>query len=159
VRGVGKLKDHIDLHLEHLGPAVIKERLPGIAETARIFAGVDVNKEPIPVLPTVHYNMGGIPCNVHGEAVTRTVTARVWCRPHGGRRGSVRLGAMVRTAWVQLAARLGGVRPRSGTALRPCVEAGHGASRAQKQRLGRLPSSAWINFAMPRAAAHGPIFA
>src|SRR6202041_2558533 len=70
-RGAGKLKDHIDLHLEHLGPAVIKERLPGIAETARIFAGVDVNKEPVPVLPTVHYNMGGIPCNVHGEAVTR----------------------------------------------------------------------------------------
>jgi succinate dehydrogenase / fumarate reductase flavoprotein subunit len=70
-RGVGKLKDHIDLHLEHLGPAVIKERLPGIAETARIFAGVDVNKEPIPVLPTVHYNMGGIPCNVQGEVVTR----------------------------------------------------------------------------------------
>jgi succinate dehydrogenase / fumarate reductase flavoprotein subunit len=66
-RGVGKLKDHIDLHLEHLGPAVIKERLPGIAETARIFANVDVNKEPIPVLPTVHYNMGGIPCNVQGE--------------------------------------------------------------------------------------------
>jgi succinate dehydrogenase / fumarate reductase flavoprotein subunit len=71
-RGVGKLKDHIDLHLEHLGAAVIKERLPGIAETARIFAGVDITKEPIPVLPTVHYNMGGIPCNVHGEAVTRT---------------------------------------------------------------------------------------
>src|SRR5580698_7850078 len=70
-RGVGKLKDHIHLHLEHLGPAVIKERLPGIAETARIFAGVDVNKEPIPVLPTVHYNMGGIPCNVQGEAITR----------------------------------------------------------------------------------------
>jgi succinate dehydrogenase / fumarate reductase flavoprotein subunit len=70
-RGVGKLKDHIHLHLEHLGPAVIHERLPGIAETARIFSGVDVNKEPIPVLPTVHYNMGGIPCNVHGEVVTR----------------------------------------------------------------------------------------
>jgi succinate dehydrogenase / fumarate reductase flavoprotein subunit len=69
-RGVGKLKDHIHLHLEHLGPAVIKERLPGIAETARVFAGVDVNKEPIPVLPTVHYNMGGIACNVHGEVVT-----------------------------------------------------------------------------------------
>jgi succinate dehydrogenase / fumarate reductase flavoprotein subunit len=68
-RGVGKLKDHIDLHLEHLGPAVIKERLPGIAETARIFANVDVTKEPVPVLPTVHYNMGGIPCNVHGEVV------------------------------------------------------------------------------------------
>jgi succinate dehydrogenase / fumarate reductase flavoprotein subunit len=70
-RGVGKNKDHIHLHLEHLGPAVIKERLPGIAETARIFANVDVNKEPIPVLPTVHYNMGGIPCNFHGEVVTR----------------------------------------------------------------------------------------
>ncbi len=69
-RGVGPLKDHIHLHLEHLGPAVIQERLPGIAETARIFAGVDVNREPIPVLPTVHYNMGGIPCNVHGEVVT-----------------------------------------------------------------------------------------
>jgi succinate dehydrogenase / fumarate reductase flavoprotein subunit len=70
-RGVGRHKDHIHLHLEHLGPAVIKERLPGIAETARIFANVDVNKEPIPVLPTVHYNMGGIPCNVHGEALSR----------------------------------------------------------------------------------------
>jgi succinate dehydrogenase / fumarate reductase, flavoprotein subunit len=69
-RGVGRQKDHIHLHLEHLGPEVIKERLPGIAETTRIFAGVDVNKEPIPVLPTVHYNMGGIPCNVNGEAVT-----------------------------------------------------------------------------------------
>ena len=69
-RGVGKLKDHIHLHLEHLGPEVINERLPGIAETARIFAGVDVMREPIPVLPTVHYNMGGIPTNVHGEVVT-----------------------------------------------------------------------------------------
>jgi len=69
-RGVGKDKDHIHLHLEHLGPEVIHQRLPGIAETARIFAGVDVLKEPIPVLPTVHYNMGGIPCNVHGEVVT-----------------------------------------------------------------------------------------
>jgi succinate dehydrogenase / fumarate reductase flavoprotein subunit len=69
-RGVGRDKDHIHLHLEHLGPEVIHQRLPGIAETARIFAGVDVNKDPIPVLPTVHYNMGGIPCNVHGEAVT-----------------------------------------------------------------------------------------
>jgi succinate dehydrogenase / fumarate reductase, flavoprotein subunit len=69
-RGVGAHKDHIHLHLEHLGAAVIQERLPGIAETARIFAGVDVTREPIPVLPTVHYNMGGIPCNVHGEVVT-----------------------------------------------------------------------------------------
>ena len=69
-RGVGEEKDHIHLHLEHLGPEVIHERLPGIAETARIFSGVDVTKEPIPVLPTVHYNMGGIPTNHHGEVVT-----------------------------------------------------------------------------------------
>ncbi|WML91298.1 succinate dehydrogenase flavoprotein subunit [Thiothrix lacustris] len=69
-RGVGKDNDHIHLHLEHLGPEVIHERLPGIAESARIFAGVDVTKEPIPVLPTVHYNMGGIPTNYHGEVVT-----------------------------------------------------------------------------------------
>jgi succinate dehydrogenase / fumarate reductase flavoprotein subunit len=68
-RGVGAEHDHIDLHLEHLGPAVIHERLPGIAETARIFSGVDVTREPIPVQPTVHYNMGGIPCNYHGEVV------------------------------------------------------------------------------------------
>ncbi|MEY4761040.1 MAG: hypothetical protein RLZZ200_896 [Pseudomonadota bacterium] len=68
--GVGALGDHIHLHLEHLGPEVIRERLPGIAESARIFAGVDVNREPIPVIPTVHYNMGGIPCNYHGEVVS-----------------------------------------------------------------------------------------
>ncbi|HET7675188.1 MAG TPA: succinate dehydrogenase flavoprotein subunit [Gammaproteobacteria bacterium] len=69
-RGVGEHKDHIFLHLEHLGPEVLHERLPGISETARIFAGVDVTREPIPVLPTVHYNMGGIPTNRHGEVVT-----------------------------------------------------------------------------------------
>jgi len=68
-RGVGAEKDHIHLHLEHLGPEVIQERLPGIAETAKIFAGVDVTKEPIPVIPTVHYNMGGIPTNYHGEVL------------------------------------------------------------------------------------------
>ena len=69
-RGIGPDKDHIHLNLMHLGPEVINERLPGIAESARIFAGVDVTKEPIPVLPTVHYNMGGIPTNYHGEVVT-----------------------------------------------------------------------------------------
>jgi succinate dehydrogenase / fumarate reductase flavoprotein subunit len=69
-RGVGKLKDHIYLHIEHLDPAIIHERLPGIAETAKIFAGVDVTKAPIPVLPTVHYNMGGIPTNYKAEVVT-----------------------------------------------------------------------------------------
>jgi succinate dehydrogenase / fumarate reductase flavoprotein subunit len=69
-RGVGAEHDHIHLHLEHLGPEVIHERLPGIAETSRIFAGVDVTRQPIPVQPTVHYNMGGIPCNYHGEVLT-----------------------------------------------------------------------------------------
>ena len=69
-RGVGPEQDHIHLHLEHLGPEVIEERLPGIAETARIFAGVDVTRKPIPVLPTVHYNMGGIPANFHGQVIT-----------------------------------------------------------------------------------------
>ncbi|MEL6868723.1 MAG: succinate dehydrogenase flavoprotein subunit [Pseudomonadota bacterium] len=69
-RGVGPENDHIFLHLEHLGPEVIEERLPGIAETAKIFAGVDVNKAPIPVLPTVHYNMGGIPTDYRGQVVT-----------------------------------------------------------------------------------------
>jgi succinate dehydrogenase / fumarate reductase flavoprotein subunit len=69
-RGVGEHHDHIHLHLEHLGADVIKERLPGIAETAKIFAGVDVTREPIPVQPTVHYNMGGIPTSVEGTALT-----------------------------------------------------------------------------------------
>ncbi|RBP49264.1 succinate dehydrogenase flavoprotein subunit [Arenicella xantha] len=69
-RGVGPDADHIYLHLEHLGADLLEERLPGISESAKIFAGVDVTKEPIPVLPTVHYNMGGIPTNFHGEVVT-----------------------------------------------------------------------------------------
>jgi succinate dehydrogenase / fumarate reductase flavoprotein subunit len=69
-RGVGPARDHLYLHLEHLGAEVILKRLPGIAETARVFAGVDVTRAPIPVMPTVHYNMGGIPCNIHGEALT-----------------------------------------------------------------------------------------
>jgi succinate dehydrogenase / fumarate reductase flavoprotein subunit len=70
-RGVGKTKDHIFLHIDHLDPAVIHERLPGITESARIFAGVDVTKEPIPVIPTVHYNMGGIATNYHGEVLIK----------------------------------------------------------------------------------------
>ena len=70
-RGVGEHKDHILLDLTHLGPEVIHEKLPGIAESARIFANVDVEKQPIPVIPTVHYNMGGIPTNYHGEVVQR----------------------------------------------------------------------------------------
>jgi succinate dehydrogenase / fumarate reductase flavoprotein subunit len=70
-RGVGPKKDHINLHLDHLDPKILAERLPGISESAKIFAGVDVTREPIPVLPTVHYNMGGIPTNFYSEVVTR----------------------------------------------------------------------------------------
>jgi succinate dehydrogenase / fumarate reductase, flavoprotein subunit len=70
-RGCGPRGDHILLHLEHLGAELLHQRLPGISETAKIFAGVDVTREPIPVLPTVHYNMGGVPTNLHGEVVTK----------------------------------------------------------------------------------------
>ena len=70
-RGVGKKKDHIFLHLDHLDPKVLQERLPGISESAKIFANVDVTREPIPIVPTVHYNMGGIPTNYHAEVLTK----------------------------------------------------------------------------------------
>src|SRR5213082_3351516 len=70
-RGVGKKKDHIYLHLDHLDPKVLSERLPGISESAKIFANVDVTREPIPIVPTVHYNMGGIPTNYHAEVLTK----------------------------------------------------------------------------------------
>ncbi|MCW5724614.1 MAG: succinate dehydrogenase flavoprotein subunit [Maricaulaceae bacterium] len=70
-RGVGAAKDHIYLHLDHLDPQMIEKRLPGISESARVFSGVDVTKQPIPVLPTVHYNMGGVPTNWRGEALTK----------------------------------------------------------------------------------------
>jgi len=69
-RGVGKDGDHIHLHLDHLDPKILAERLPGITESAKIFAGVDITRQPIPVIPTVHYNMGGIPTNYHGEVLT-----------------------------------------------------------------------------------------
>nr|WP_294817204.1 succinate dehydrogenase flavoprotein subunit [uncultured Sphingomonas sp.] len=68
-RGVGKEKDHIFLHLNHIDPKILHERLPGITETGKIFAGVDLTRQPLPVVPTVHYNMGGIPTNYHGEVV------------------------------------------------------------------------------------------
>jgi succinate dehydrogenase / fumarate reductase flavoprotein subunit len=70
-KGIGRHKDHLHLHLEQLGPDILAERLPGISETAQVFAGVDVTREPIPVIPTVHYNMGGIPTNFWGEVITQ----------------------------------------------------------------------------------------
>ena len=119
-RGVGKNKDHIYLHLDHLDPAVLHERLPGISESARIFAGVDVTREPIPVLPTVHYNMGGIATNYHGEALTKKNGDRRHrrARPDGARRGGLRVGARRQPARLELADRPRGVRPRRGAALR-----------------------------------------
>jgi succinate dehydrogenase / fumarate reductase flavoprotein subunit len=69
-RGVGEQKDHMFLHLDHIEPKILAQRLPGITETAMIFAGVDLTRQPVPVVPTVHYNMGGIPTNFHGEVVT-----------------------------------------------------------------------------------------
>jgi len=69
-RGVGKEKDHMFLHLDHIDPKILAERLPGITETGKIFAGVDLARQPLPVVPTVHYNMGGIPTNHHAEMVT-----------------------------------------------------------------------------------------
>ena len=87
-RGVGENKDHTLLHLEHLGPEVLHERLPGITETAMIFSGVDATKEPIPVLPTVHYNMGGIPTNFHGEVLGSDSHSRAKGAGRGGRLGA-----------------------------------------------------------------------
>ena len=120
-RGVGKDKDHIYLHLDHLDPKILHERLPGISETARIFAGVDVTKEPIPVLPTVHYNMGGIPTNYHGEVLTkkRRRSRHRRARPDGARRGGLRLGAWRQPARLELADRSRGVRPRRGACAAP----------------------------------------
>ena len=125
-RGVGPKKDHIFLHLDHLDPKILAERLPGISETARIFAGVDVTKQPIPVLPTVHYNMGGIPTsNYHGEVVDALA---------GGDPDRIVPGLMAvgeaacvsvargQSARLQFADRPGGVRPRRRPALRRGAE-------------------------------------
>ena len=119
-RGVGEHKDHILLDLTHLGPEVIHEKLPGIAESARIFANVDVAKQPIPVIPTVHYNMGGIPTNYHGEVVRKVGDNpdAVVPGPVRDRRSGLRVGAWRQPPGLELAARPGGVRPRGGQPLR-----------------------------------------
>ena len=112
-RGCGPNKDYIELHVEHLDPKVIHERLPGIAETARIFAGVDVTRQPIPILPTCHYNMGGIPANYHCDAMTVKDGD-----PFSAVPGLMALGeaasyrrARRQSPGIQLAARAGRVRP------------------------------------------------
>jgi succinate dehydrogenase / fumarate reductase, flavoprotein subunit len=128
-RGVGKHQDHVHLHLEHLGRAVIDERLPGIRETAKIFAGVDVLKAPIPVLPTVHYNMGGVPTNYHGEALTKqngterivpglmAIGEAACVSVHGANRlGSNSLRPLAATAGDEAVARLDKLRNAKGKA-------------------------------------------
>ncbi len=119
-RGVGKNKDHIYLHLDHLDPKILHERLPGISESARIFAGVDLTREPIPVLPTVHYNMGGIPTNYHGEVVIKKDGDPdvIVPGPDGARRSGLRLRAWRQPPRLQFADRSRRVRPRRRLARR-----------------------------------------
>ena len=153
-RGVGKQKDHIYLHLDHLDPKVLHERLPGISESARIFAGVDVTKEPIPVLPTVHYNMGGIPTNYHGEVLTKVGDDPDSDRagPDGARRGGLRLGAWREPARLELADRPRRVRPRGGPARRRDAEGRRPpAGAAERQRRSRSCAGS-TSSVTPRAA-------
>ena len=157
-RGCGPNKDHIMLHLEHLGADLLHERLPGISETSRIFAGVDVTKEPIPVLPTVHYNMGGVPTNHHGEVLrpTRDDPDAVAPGRDGGGRGRVRVGARRQPAGLQLAAGHRGVRPRRGVAGRRTRSGRTPASRRCRRRRASSRSIASTARATPRAARASP---
>jgi succinate dehydrogenase / fumarate reductase flavoprotein subunit len=99
-RGVGPNKDHIYLHLDHIDPKVLAERLPGITESGKIFAGVDLTRQPLPVCPTVHYNMGGIPCNYHGQVVTKVAMIRKLSSPASMRSAKRRASrSTARTAW------------------------------------------------------------
>ena len=113
-RGVGAEKDHLHLNLSHIPAETLHERLPGISESARIFAGVDLTSEPIPVSPTVHYNMGGIPTNYWGEVLNPAEgdPDRDLARPDGGRRGRLRQRSWRQPARLELADRPGGLRPR-----------------------------------------------
>ena len=153
-RGVGPQKDHIFLHLSHLDPKIIHERLPGIAESARIFAGVDVTKEPIPVLPTVHYNMGGIPTNYHGEALTLKDgnPDTVVPRPDGGGRSGLRVGAWRQPAGLQFADRSCRVRQGGGRAMRAKpITPSESASPICRRTRATKRSRASTNIATPRA--------
>ena len=146
-RGVGKQKDHIYLHLDHLDPEVLHERLPGISESARIFAGVDLTCEPIPIVPTVHYNMGGIATNYHGEVLTKKNGNDDFVVP-----GLMSLGEAACVSvhganrlGLELADRPRGVRPGGGLALR------------RDSAPGRQPSRPAEGFRRPRARAPRPV--
>ena len=143
-RGCGPKKDHILLHLEHLGADLLHERLPGIGETAKVFAGVDVTKSPIPVLPTVHYNMGGIPTNLHTEVLRPTPN-----NPDAVVRGLMAIGEAACVS-VHGANRLGtnslldlvvfgrAAAHRAGDTLRPGASQAPLPSRAGEQALDRF---------------------
>ena len=142
-RGVGPEKDHIFLHLDHLDPKILHERLPGITESAKVFAGVDLRREPIPVLPTVHYNMGGIPTNYHGEMLTlKGGNPDTSCRAYGARRSRLRRPCTAPIDWQQLADRSCGVWPRRGPAVRQNHRARRGAGRSswRRRRTGACAS-------------------
>ncbi len=157
-RGCGPNKDFIHLHLEHLDPRIIHERLPGIAETARIFAGVDVTREPIPVLPTCHYNMGGIPANYHGEVVTlkdgdpehvvpglMAIGEAACVSVHGANRlGSNSLLDLI--VFGRAAAR------RCVERIRPGVRQPDAPAEAQDKALARLDRARHANGSLPTAA-------
>ena len=131
-RGVGPEKDHIYLHLDHLDPKILAERLPGITESAKVFAGVDLTRQPIPVLPTVHYNMGGIPTNYHGEVLTLKDGNPDHVVPGlmAHRRSGLRLGARRQPARLELAHRSRRVRARGGAPVRR-----HRSRRAPRSRI------------------------
>ena len=155
-RGCGPLKDHIMLHLEHLDPKVLHERLPGISETAKIFAGVEVTREPIPVLPTAHYAMGGMPTNYHGEALNPTASrSRAHHpRPDGDRRGGVRVGARRQPARHQFAARSRRVRAFGGASRGGDRDGGRHAQAAVERR-GRQRRGAARQGAQRQGQAQG----
>ena len=152
-RGVGEHKDHIFLHLDHIDPKILHERLPGITETGKIFAGVDLTRQPIPVVPTVHYNMGGIPTNYHGEVVTLKDgnPGQRRPRPVRGRRSGLRLGPWRQPPRLQQPDRPGGVRPRRGPPPRRSDQAGRQPAAAGQ---GSRRDSRWrgsTSSAMPKA--------
>ena len=135
-RGHGPDKDYMHLHLDHLDPDLLDERLPGISDLARIFAGVNVKDAPIPVIPTCHYNMGGIPTNMHGEAISpqERRSRRGRAGTHGARRSLVRLGAWREPPRLELADRPRRVRPRRGAPLRRADQEGQRHPRAAEGR-------------------------
>jgi succinate dehydrogenase / fumarate reductase, flavoprotein subunit len=160
-RGVGSMNDHLYLHLEHLGAELLHERLPGISESARIFSGVDVTREPIPVLPTVHYNMGGSRHDLYGrgDRAEERQSRRHDPGAAGGRRDGLRFRSRRQPAGLQFAHRSGGVRPCRGAQMRRDHRARRqaaGACRATPARP-RLPGS--TGCATPAAARRRRSFA